>query len=439
VKAVKLIDIAIAPNRQRKELEQTALIELAGSIAKNGLLHPIVVRDNTGNGYQLVAGERRLKAIEHLWFMGESLRCGDQTFSEGTIPCTYLGDLDPVDAFEAELEENLRRQDLEWQDRCEATSKLFELRRLQAEKAGREAPTVADLSKEIRGSSVGYYQETTRREIIMAKYLKDPDVAAAKTVDEGFKIIKRKENSAIAVALGESVGRSFNSQSHTLIHGDCLSLMKGMPEGFFDVILTDPPYGIDAQNFNDSGGKAGAGSAGGHTYDDSLENWLGLISEFSTQSYRVAKTQAHAYVFCDVENFLRLRGVMDLAGWQCFRTPLIWHNPASQRAPWPQHGPHRRWQMCLYAIKGGRPVLKLAPDMVTYASDQNLGWAAQKPVALYTDLLARSCRAGDSCFDPFCGSGTVFPAAHGLKIKATGIELDPTAYGIAVMRLGELK
>jgi DNA modification methylase len=59
-------------------------------------------------------------------------------------------------------------------------------------------------------------------------------------------------------------------------------------------------------------------------------------------------------------------------------------------------------------------------------------------VSLYEDLLKRSARPGDSVLDPFAGSGTIFPAAHSLKIKATGIELDPSAYGIAVKRLGEL-
>jgi site-specific DNA-methyltransferase (adenine-specific) len=94
--------------------------------------------------------------------------------------------------------------------------------------------------------------------------------------------------------------------------------------------------------------------------------------------------------------------------------------------------------MLLYAIKGNRPVLKLSPDVVTYASDQNEGWAAQKPVALYQDLLTRSCRAGDLVLDPFCGSGTIFPAAHGLKIKAMGVEIDPVAYGISVKRIHAL-
>jgi site-specific DNA-methyltransferase (adenine-specific) len=95
--------------------------------------------------------------------------------------------------------------------------------------------------------------------------------------------------------------------------------------------------------------------------------------------------------------------------------------------------------MLLYAVRGDRPVTKLAPDVLTYPTDPNLNWAAQKPVALYQDLLVRSCRPGDSVLDPFAGSGTIFPAAHPLKIRATGIELSPEAYGIAIQRLGELK
>ena len=94
--------------------------------------------------------------------------------------------------------------------------------------------------------------------------------------------------------------------------------------------------------------------------------------------------------------------------------------------------------MCLYATKGDRPTLKLASDLVTYASDENLNWAAQKPVALYMDLLSRTCRPGDTALDCFVGSGTIFPSCHALKVKATGIEIDPVAYGIALKRLKDL-
>jgi len=81
----------------------------------------------------------------------------------------------------------------------------------------------------------------------------------------------------------------------------------------------------------------------------------------------------------------------------------------------------------------------MAPDLFAYPPDKNLGHAAQKPVALYEDLLRRSCRPGDSVLDPFMGSGPIFAAAHPLKISATGIEMDTASFGIAVKRIEQLK
>lgn len=428
--------ITILQNRQRHEMDPESLMDLSNSIAKIGLLHAIILRTE-GDLIILVAGERRLKAIQTLWAMGDHFTHERELIPEGQIPCTWLRDLDPLDAMEAELEENIRRQDITWQEEAEATAQLFELRTLQAQKAGQHLPQPADFAKTLHPDHHPVAAtRSVREDLTLARSLKDPDVAKATSKKEALKVIERKEESARQIALGIQVGRTFGQHSHQLYLGDCLDLMKTLDSAQFDCILTDPPYGIDAQDFNDSGGKA---NAAGHTYDDSYPVWLSLMSAFVQESFRLAKPQAHSYTFCDVDNYCELRDLMAAAGWKTFRTPFIWHNPSGQRAPWPQNGPHRKYQLCLYSIKGDRPVLKLAPDLVTYASDDNLGWAAQKPVALYQDFLLRSCRAGDRVLDPFAGSGTIFPAAHGLKIKATGMEADPVAYGIAVKRIGELK
>jgi len=126
-------------------------------------------------------------------------------------------------------------------------------------------------------------------------------------------------------------------------------------------------------------------------------------------------------------------------GWWVFRTPLIWYKKAGMRAPWPQHGPQRKFETILYAVKGKRPVNLVTGDVLDYAPDSNLGHAAQKPTALFEDLLRRSVKPGDSVLDPFCGSGPVFPAAHALKCRATGIELDTASYGIGVKGIEALK
>lgn len=425
-------DLVIPPDRQRKEFSDEALVELSDSIGRNGLLHPIVIRQDNG-ATTLVAGERRLRAIDILWASGQSFNCGTQEIPEGLVPCVYLGELDPIQAFECELDENIRRTDLTWQERAQALSQRYELRRLQADRDGRPAPSPASLADEIHGRSDGSYQAVIRDNLIASRHLSDPDVAKAGTLKEARKIIARKEELARSAQLGISVGRTFHAGLHQLHNADCIEWMASCTDKF-DVILTDPPYGMEAQDFGDSGGK----TPGGHFYDDSFASWDTLMSAFVEAIYRVTKEQAHAYIFCDIDNFARLKSRMADPGWKVFRTPLIWVNPTGMRAPWPDMGPQRKFQTILYAVKGSKPVTRLYPDVLTYPSDKNLNHHAQKPVALYHDLLNRSVRAGDRVLDPFCGSGPVFPACHAVKCIATGIERDASAYGIAVARLGEL-
>lgn len=427
-------DIVVKTNRQRRDLDQTKILELAGSISQNGLIHPIVVR-LADDEYTLVVGERRLKALEHLWFLGAEVTCGGKIIPEGHVPCLFLGDIDPVDAEEVELEENIRREDLSWKERADAVSRLADLRARQAEKNGQPAPSTAQIAEEVVGASEGYAQDNVRQDIIIGKALKDPKkaevIANATSRKEAFKLLKRHEESERHAALGRAVGATFTSSLHSLQRGDCLLLMSLLPAETFDVILTDPPYGIGADDFSDSGGK----TAGGHFYDDSYESWSQLIQPFARDSFRLAKAQAHLYVFCDIDRFTELRTHLRIAGWEVFRTPLVWVNPSAVRAPWPEHGPQRKYQLILFAIKGKRQVTRLYGDVLTYATDPNIGHPAQKPLAVYEDLLRRSARPGDSVLDPFCGTGTIFPACHAAKCKATGFEIDESAYGIAAKRL----
>lgn len=437
--SIRFTDIIVPKNRQRKEFTPERVVELAGSISQFGLMNPVTVRkDENSKGYLLVAGERRMRALEYLWNFGEPVRCGEGKFPEGVVPCVYFGDLDPLVAKEMELEENIRRVDLTWQEKAAATSELMELRTQQAKVAEQPPPTVSSISSEIRGDSPSAFDKT-RKELIVSKHLADPEVKKAATVDEAFKLLKRREELAKNAELAARIGVTFNSSVHTLRQGDCLELLPELSSDSFDVLLTDPPYGIDADKFGDSGGIAGAGNAGSHFYDDSWTYWNKLAKFLAGESFRICKPQAHAYVFCDVDNFVLLKSFFQEAGWRVFRTPLVWVNPTSNRAPWPEHGPQRKYQVALFAVKGNRPVTKVMPDVLTYPSDENLNHQAQKPVGLYQDLLVRSVRPGDTVLDCFGGTGPILPAAHALKCRATYIERDPSAYGIAIERLGKLE
>lgn len=424
--------IVIPENRQRKDIDPELIVELQTSIlSKSGLLHPPVFR-KVGDLYHLVAGERRLRAIDLCHAFALEFRCGQQMFSEPQVPGLLLAELSDLEVREAELEENIRRVDLSWQDRAQATADLMALRTDQARAAGQPAPSFADIKQELTGSPNN--KDTVRTQVIVSRHLDQPEVRKARTIDEALKIIKRKEELGVSAQLAKSVGLNFSSSSHTCLHGSCLDLLTDMKPESQDVILTDPPYGMGAQDFSDSG-RALGGGGGDHFYDDSYEAWLRLIPEFINLTLRVAKPQSHLYCFCDIERFPELKTFASLAGWTVFRTPLMWVNPTAMRAPWPTMGPQRKYQTILYAVRGSKPVNHVRPDVLVHASDANLNHHAQKPVSLYEDLLSRSVRPGDSILDPFCGTGPIFPACHSLTCRATGMELDAASYGIAVSRL----
>lgn len=450
---IQLSKIVIKENRQRQEFEPEALQELKCSIEDRGLLHPPVLRRESGT-LVLVAGERRLKAISEIFELGGSFWYNDRLFGadRGEIPYSDLGELSHLEAEEAELDENLKRRDLTWQEHAQAVARLHELRKAQKDEHNEciaggldtdsnviptlPAHTIADTAEELTGRRDGSYQDSVRTEILVAKHLDNPLIANAKSPKEALKILKAEETRAKNIELAKTVGASFNAQSHSVLNMNCLDFMRDPANhNRFDVILTDPPYGMGADSFGDAGGKM---TGINHHYDDSFTSWQLLMDQWSQLSFKVANPQAHAYVFCDIDNFHALKSMMEKAGWYVFRTPFIVVKLNSGRVPLPQSGPRRQWECLLYAIKGNKPVTHIYPDVVTVSGDDNLGHGAQKPIALYQNLLQRSVRPGDEVLDSFAGTGTIIPACHTYKCRATAIEMDSGSYGICLKRAQDL-
>lgn len=430
MQVLKSTSLTIPDNRQRQEFDPIAIMELVESIKTKGLMHPIVYRKE-GGAKILVAGEHRMRALQMMWELGYEVRCDGSTIAPENYPCTSLGDLPPLLAREAELEENTRRRDLTWQERAKAEAELHALRVDQAAERG-ETHTIADTAKEVRGRGDGSYQNAVRQNVIIAKHLDNPAVAKAATASEAMKILRKEDVTRRNADLAASVGETLTGASHTLVNVDCIKWMAEQPAEQFDVILTDPPYGMGADVFGDGGGLL---SGTEHTYDDSPAAWANLMRDWCPQAFRLAKPQAHAYVFCDLDRFHELKALMAIAGWYVFRTPLIVHKINSGRVPLPEYGPRRCWEMCLYAIKGNKPVTHIYPDVIPCQGDDNPVHGAQKPVVLFHNLLMRSVKPGDKVLDTFAGAGPIIDAAHQHKCFATAVELNPALYGACVKRV----
>src|SRR3989441_4567921 len=134
-----LVELAIAdirpnPCQPRRDVDPTALDELKASILKAGLLQPVVVRAAPGNGgYELIAGERRLRACQALGWE--------------RIPAVKR-DVDDRTVLTLALIENLQRDDLSPVDEARGYERLiaeFSLAQQDvADAVGRDRSTVAN-------------------------------------------------------------------------------------------------------------------------------------------------------------------------------------------------------------------------------------------------------------------------------------------------------
>lgn len=131
---------AVRPNPQqpRRSFDETALQELADSIRAYGILQPLTVRDR-GGVYELVAGERRLRAARIA-----GLR---------EVPC-LIAEVGEEDAALLALIENLQRRDLDYMEEAAAIARLIRRYGLSqqqaAEKLGKSQPTIANKLRLLR-------------------------------------------------------------------------------------------------------------------------------------------------------------------------------------------------------------------------------------------------------------------------------------------------
>jgi DNA modification methylase len=197
----------------------------------------------------------------------------------------------------------------------------------------------------------------------------------------------------------------YADENVTIYHGDCREIM---PELTFDVIVTDPPYGIDYAGHNY--GKV----AGDHNID--------AVKAMITSS---AGTPT---VLTGANHFAHL--LPTVGAWSC------WDKRTSESADKMFSSPFE-----LIWASGDDRVGKMYRIMhggVVNADGANVKRVhpTQKPVTLMCRLLA-DWAADGVILDPFMGSGSTLRAAKDLGRHAIGIELDEKYCEIAATRMGQ--
>ncbi len=206
-----------------------------------------------------------------------------------------------------------------------------------------------------------------------------------------------------------------------LILGDCLEVMKTLPAGSVDTVVTDPPYGIGAANVKSGGRQDGASIApsreyGRLTWDDEKPS----VETFK-QIFRVSTSQ----VIFGGEHLSHL--LPQSRGWIFWDKGTGANQYADGELIWTSSD--RALRKFYWQWKG-----MFQEDMKNKDFRYH---PTQKPEALMCWILRNYTRSGDIVLDPFMGSGTTGVACVQTGRDFIGIEIDPGYFAIAENRIKE--
>lgn len=432
MKIVPLTDVSVGP-RQRSNIATGPLNDLKESILGRGLLNPPVFWFNPETQkWELVAGERRLRALTEIINDKKVYHCGDSIIPSGHIAITPLGDyLDAVGRFEAELDENVQRVDLEWPDRMRAYAALHAMR-LKSNPKHTIAATAGEIALKADYSATSKHMNAVvQQAIVLEQHLHNPKIANARNAAEALGLVyKQEEERVLAALIKRSIAAAPKGAAIEIRHADLFDLLPKLDSGQFDLVIADPPYGIEA-----SGAGFRARSVHHHNYKDDLESAKAMAQTILTEGFRLTKQRANIFIFCDIDVFPWLKLTASNMGWTVFRRPLIWMKSESEGlAPWGGQGPRITTEFIFYATKGQRGLNASPVDILDYrrvGRDDRIH-AGQKPTELLKTLINCSTLPGDRVLDPCCGSGSTLVAAKELHRQGLGIESDPDYYNTAL-------
>jgi len=209
----------------------------------------------------------------------------------------------------------------------------------------------------------------------------------------------------------------------TLFNDDCLKVLPTIPDNSVDLILTDPPYGMNYQsNWRKIKYKK--------IKNDNNIDWLCLsLKHFK----RVLKENSHCYIFCSVHY---LNKFIDYSKEHfTLKDILIWEK--NNHCSGDLKGSYApKYEFILFLTKGRKELNgKRDPNIFKYNKTNNNFHPTQKPTDLLEFLIAKSSQEKDIILDCFMGSGSTGVAAKNTNRKFIGIEMDKNYFDIAKNRI----
>ena len=212
--------------------------------------------------------------------------------------------------------------------------------------------------------------------------------------------------------------------------GDCLELMKDMPDGSIDLIVTDPPYLIKYKT-NRRKNKT-------HDFCSEILNDdnYALISNYIKECYRILKDNTAMYMFCNCDRVDYFKQELEKTGFK-IKNMIIWvKNNWTAGDLKAQFG--KQYEI-IFLVNKGRKYFngKRITDVWNFdrVSGNKQVHQNQKPVDLLEQCILKHSKENDIVFDGFMGVGSTGVACLNTNRNFIGIELDEKYFNIAKERI----
>lgn len=428
---ISLKDIWIdRPQRQRREIN---VDDLMASIPLRGVIVPVIVVEESGPAgqpYKLLAGERRYTASTKLGLP--------------TIPARMLSDLSPIDQRIVELEENLRRKDLEWQDQCQAIATIHEI-------MASRAPDEWSYTK--TADAIGYAPSWVQRCVRISRELHRENVKAMDTATRAYNFIQREDERVASDAISNILS------SATEAIDDLLEPPAPNPDGSpapeapakpaplitpaedsilqksflewapnysgepFNLIHCDFPYGVNVF--------AGpwSGKQTWNNYNDGAEIYTDLIKCLCTNLDRIMAHSGHLVFWLSADIKIQAKTLemfSQLAPTLAFcNFPLIWLKSDNVGiVPDPKREPRRIYETALIASREDRLLVRPVSNAIAAQTNKE-HHPHTKPEPVLRHFLQMFVDTNTRFLDPTCGGGSSLRAAESLGAEyVLGLEID---------------
>lgn len=412
------INDIVEGDRGRKDYGDVAA--LADSLERVSQIQPIVLAP----GNVLTAGGRRFRATQLLASEGRAIK----GFKVGEIMAVYNGHLkdNPVLFREIELEENLQRKDLDHVERAMMTLEIDRLKRAEHGDRLLGAPAHTDDTGWGLADTATLLDKpttTVHRDIALGLiYEEFPELKQLETRADVFRwldhtlalCLRERDRRRIAkLGIEVSAGRFAQARAQDYI--------PTLPDEAIDLVLVDPPYGVDYESRTDTFAP---------TWDDSETGTLALLNETVPLLTTKVKRNAHLYMFTSEFLLHEVKTILYRNGWDVSPVSLVWLKNTTGQVDFAQkYGP--RTEFVVFARRPHtRRLNHQAFNDLRYSSvpPSNRSHPTEKPQDLLKFLIEQSTIPGEAVLDFCAGSGATLVSALETERLYYGCEPDPNYY-----------